>query len=491
MLKSLTFYAQPRLVAIAFLGFSSGLPLALVLGTLSLWLAKEGIDKSTIGVFAAVGSPYTLKFLWSHLPDHLPIPFLTQKLGKRRGWLLFTQALLMVGLLFLGASDPTKDIINTAYFAFFVALFSATQDIVVDAFRVESLPAEEQAAGAAMVVFGYRIGMLVSGVAALFIAADFGWFAAYAVMAAFVSVGMITALMVKEPEHPKPKKEIVLGAKARLPYAVSGVVLVWVNYMLYRVQEAIVGGMQATIAGVTVPFGSIMLWIWVILSGFLLLGIVVTLLTGKSPKTMVVEPFADFMTRKHWLLILCFIVFYKFGDAFAGVMTNPFLIDVGFSLKEIGTAVKTFGFFATLFGLFAGGWLVARVGMIKALWICGILQMVSNLMFLLQAWAGYNYPLLMAVIGVENLAGGMGTAVFVAYISGLCNIAFTATHYALLSALAATGRTWLSTSSGWFVEQLGWPEFFVLSTVLAVPGLALLWVVGRKDTLKQGGKVAL
>lgn len=423
--SSISIYLKPRLLAIAFLGFSSGLPLALTLSTLTVWLTEAGVDKTTIGLFAAIGTPYALKFLWSPFIDGLSLPFFSRWLGRRRGWMVFSQLLLIGAIIGLGTSDPASHPFITALWALCVTFTSATQDIVIDAYRVEILDEREQGAGAALIVFGARIGLLVSGAGALLLAEHINWHMVYFSMAACIGIGVITVLLVGEPKN-------------------------------HRTAE-------------------------------------IETLTGTATKRFetwfvhnVLHPFTDFMKRPAWMVILLFVVFYKFGDAFAGVMTNPFLIDTGFSKTEIAAIVKSFGLVATLAGAFIGGTLVHKYGLVPSLWICGILQMFSNLMFALQAHVGHDLYLLGLTISVENLSSGMGTAAFVAYLSSLCHISYTATQYALLSSLTAVGRTWLSASAGWFVVQLDWVYFFVLSTMMALPGLILLvWIVRitRKEEL--------
>lgn len=407
-------FFKRRFLVILALGFASGLPLALSASTLFVWLREAGVDLAAIGLFAALGTPYTLKFLWSPLVDHLRLPILTRAFGRRRGWMLLSQALLVLSIFALGQSEPAVNAFATALAAFLVAFFSATQDIVIDAFRIETFEKREQAAAAAVQVYGYRVGMLASGAGALYIASGQSWGVTYAAMAALVLIGSLAAVFAKEPQAPAAVPEKPKEARD-----------------------------------------------WV--------------------KRAVIDPFADFMTRKGWAVVLLFIVLYKFGDALAGVMTNPFLIDLGFTKIEIANIAKLFGFAATLFGLGAGGVLMARAGLFKSLLLCGILQLLSNLMFVAQALAGHNLELLAATIAFENFAGGMGTAVFVAYLSLLCNVRYTATQYALFSSLFAFSRTWLSASSGFLADVFGWAAFFAATTLAAVPALLLLLWLKRID----------
>lgn len=405
------FYTRPRMLAILALGFSSGLPLALTAGTLSIWLAESGVSKSAIGLFAAIGTPYALKFLWAPLVDGLRLPLIGH-LGRRKSWLLLSQIMLIASLVALGFSDPASNPWMTALCALFVAISSATQDIVIDAYRVEILPHEEQGGGAGALVLGYRFGMIVAGAGALFLAASLGWTLTYMIMAALVPIGFIAAIFVGEP---------VLAAQAKK--SASGAA-----------------------------------WL----------------------RDHVIEPFADFMTREAWPAILLFILLYKFSDAFMGIMTNPFLIEIGFVKEQIAKIVKLYGVIATIVGSLAGGALVMRIGVMRSLWICGILQALTNLAFVMQARIGADEAFLALTITMENISGGMGSAAFVAFISNLCNKQFTATQYALLSAFASFGRTWLSTPAGWVAEKLGWEWFFAFSALLAIPGLVVLFYLQKK-----------
>jgi len=479
---SFSVYTNPKVIAIAFLGFASGMPLALTLSTLSAWLTKAGIDKTTIGIFALIGTPYSLKFLWSHMVNHLPLPPLTTLFGARRGWIIFTQIGLIISIAGLGMADPANDLLIMGYFALSVAIFSATQDIAIDAYRIESLEEKQQGAGAAMNTFGYRIAMLVSGAGSLFMADKFGWSFTYNFMAGLMFIGIVTALLIKEPGgwH-EEKDEDKLSRQKRLKYLFIAVLIAACDYAVYLSADFFTNAFVFDFGSqLIVNFGSIIRWGYFLITSFMLAGALIAFLTGSSMRHTSLMPFKDFTKKPGWLMILLFIVLYKFGDAFAGVMTNPFLIDIGFSLTEIAKIVKLYGFVATLIGLFAGGILVHHIGMIKSLWLGGILQMLSNLMFVWQANIGHDSSLLIATIAAENFSGGLGTAVFIAYLSVLCNVKYTATQYALLSSLAATGRTWLSASSGYFVDSYGWVNFFLISTAIALPGLLILLLLQEK-----------
>jgi PAT family beta-lactamase induction signal transducer AmpG len=412
---SLEIYLRPRLIAVLLMGFSSGLPLPLTFGTLSFRLAEAGVNRTAIGLLALVGISYSFKFVWSPLVDRLPLGTLTARLGRRRGWALLTQALLALAILWLAAVDPLVDPWMMALAAVCVAFLSATQDIVIDAYRIELLHPDEQGAGAAATQWGYRIGLIASSAGALYAAEYGGWSFAFALMAALMLVGMATVWCTPEPAMPA-------GVE---PRAGAGGVAAWID-------SAVIG------------------------------------------------PFREFMRRPGWLAIVVFVVLYKFGDALAGVMANPFYVAAGFSRLEVANISKIFGVVATMAGVGAGGLIVHRYGVGRALIIGGVLQAASNLMYVVQAQVGYHVPLLTATIGIENFTGGIGSAAFVAYLSGLCNIAYTATQYALLSSLASVGRTTLSATGGWLSLQLDWPLFFALTTLVALPGVAMaVWIMRR------------
>ncbi len=420
-------YRDRRVAFLILFGFSSGLPLALTASTLSTWLADVGVSLATIGFFAAVATPYSLKFLWSPIIDRVRLPILARLIGHRRSWMIVIQIFLMIAITAMGGSNPVARPELTAALAVLVAFLSATQDIVIDAYRVEILKPDQYAAGAATTVFGYRIAMLVSGAGALFLADHMAWEAVYVIMALVQGVGILAVLVNPEPA---PNGSATLATEGKLAERLAG-----------RRERALN---------------------WLYLA--------------------VVAPFHEFLTRSGVmtaLTILVFVVFYKFGDALAGTMTNPFLIKIGFTKTEIAEVVKLFGFVATLAGLALGGIMVKAMGLFRALLLSGILQLVSNLVFAVQAKLGADLGFLAVAIGFENLAGGMGSAVFVAYISGLCNLAFTATQYALLSSLAVVGRTLLSTGGGALAAAVGWFDFFILTAVAAVPGLVFLFVLRR------------
>ena len=418
---SLAVYREPRLVAILMMGFSSGLPLALTFGTLFYWLAEIGVSLTAIGLFGLVRTSYSLKFMWAPLIDRLPIPVLTARLGRRRSWALTIQALLAAAILALGLTDPRTGPAMTALAAVVVAFLSASQDIVIDAYRIELLRPEEQGAGAAATQWGYRFGMLASGAGALYAASFGGWSLAYAVMAALMGVGMITVWLTPEPGGVRPPEPLP-GATAKA-----------------RVRE----------------------WL----------------------ARAVVAPFLDLFARNgaaQLAAIGVFIVLYKFGDALAASMSNPLYVELGFTKVEVATIAKVYGVIATLVGVALGGVFVARMGVFRALLISGAMQALSNLLYAVQFWAGHDTGMLALTIAAENVTGGMASAAFVAYLSLLCSREFTATQYALLSSMATVGLNVLAASGGALAETLGWIPFFVLATLFCLPSLVLLlWIMRR------------
>jgi len=447
-------YLEPRVLAVLALGFSSGLPLALTGATLQAWMTESGVDLKVIGLFALVGVPYTLKFLWAPLIDRVRLPVLASRLGYRRSWLVTIQVLLALAILLLGLSDPLASPLATAALAVAVAFLSASQDVVIDAFRIESLDEDRQGAGAAVLIGGYRIAMLVSGAGALYLAQYEGWQAAFIAMAVLVGVGMAAALLSREPAATDRSRE-----EARRRAQV----------------ERVLG------TGAAPALREAASWLY----------------------TAVVAPFLEFLTRPGAIAVLLFVLLYKLGDALAGSMTTPFILSIGFTKVELANIAKVWGFGATMVGVLVGGWTIKALGIMRSLWVFGILQALSNLMFAVQAWQGHDENVLIATMAIENLAGGMGTTAFVAYLSALCNVAYTATQYALLSSFMATGRTLLSSPSGWLVEevdwagawtwlvggpvpdavalQVNWIGYFTLTAVAALPGLLMLaWLMRRR-----------
>ena len=406
----LRIFQQPRSAILLILGFASGLPLALTSGTLQAWMTVENIDLKTIGFFSLVGQAYVFKFLWSPLMDRYTPPFL----GRRRGWLLATQVLLLISIAAMGFLEPGTQLRWMAALAVVIAFCSASQDIVFDAWKTDVLPTEERGTGAAISVLGYRLGMLVSGGLALWMADRWlGWQGMYWLMAALLIPCIIATLLAPEPTD-------------------------------------------------TIP-------------------------VPKTLEQAVAAPLRDFFGRNNAWLILLLIVLYKLGDAFAMSLTTTFLIrGVGFDAGEVGVVNKTLGLLATIVGALYGGILMQRLSLFRALLIFGILQGASNAGYWLLSITDKHMFSMAAAVFFENLCGGMGTAAFVALLMTLCNNSFSATQFALLSALSAVGRVYVGPVAGWFVEAHGWPTFYLFSVFAAIPGLILLLVC--RQTLEHSWK---
>lgn len=414
ILSNFSIYFKKRLLIILLFGFSSGLPLLLTLSTLSFWFSKVGIDKRTIGLFALVGMPYVWKFLWAPFLDRFKLPFLTKVLGRRRGWLLFVQILLALSIIMMGHSQPEQNLFLTAVFALCVSFFSATQDILIDAYRIESLDPSEYAAGGGVEVFGYRLGMIISGGVALSLSDTYSWETVYLIMGFFMGVGILTTLFCKEPASSKQLD-----------------------------------------------------------------------LSSKTLKSMVIDPFLDFITRPGWYWVLAFVLLYRFGDNLIGQMATVFYQKLGFTGTEIGMVTKTFGIWMVVFGGLLGGVIAKRIGIMKTLMVGGIAHVISNGFFILLALHGHSMPYLYGTIISENLSGGVMTSAFVAYLSRLCNLKFTATQYALFTAIMAVGRVFVQSTSGFLAERFDWIAFFLIASAAALPGLILLSYLMKRFPIEE------
>jgi len=408
-LAALAVYRDPRLLAILGQGFASGLPLPLTTTTLTYWLARDGVDKTSIGLFTLVGLPYALKFLWAPLLDQLPPPGLAA-LGRRRGWILLLQAGLVAAIAALGRVDPSSAPVATAISVLVLAFLAASQDVVVDAYRIEILADHEQGAGAAAKQAGYRAGMLASGAGALALADYASWTATFSVLAGAIALAMTSVVFAREPVRPAAAPAPDPGL---LPHLVRAFV----------------------------------------------------------------DPLRDLATRPRWPLVLAFAVLYKLGDAVALTMSNPFFVELGFSGVEIAQMTKVVGLAASVVGIVVGGALVARTDIRPALILGGVLQAVTNLLYVALAQTGHDLPVLALAVVADNFTGGLASAAFVAYFSSLARGAYSGTQFALLTSLMAVGRTLFGGLSGWLATLLAWPAFWVATAALALPGLLLLAVL--------------
>ncbi len=426
--ESLEVYWHRRVLAMAFLGFSAGIPLLLVFSTLSAWLRDVGVDRSTIGFFSWVGITFSIKVLWAPIIDRTALPLLTPWLGKRRSWMLLAQLSIAVGVAAMGISDPTADVTRFALLALFVAFAAATQDVVIDAWRIEAVEVRRQGAMAAVYIFGYRLALLVAGAGALFIADFASWTLAYLTMAGFMLVGVATTLLIGEPEHAVSAATIdmerrlqkIIDDTARLPSAL----------------QKLEAWFSAAIIG----------------------------------------PFADFFIRHGWyaVLILGVVGLYKLSDITMGVMANPFYIDLGFSLSEIAGIAKVFGFAMVIVGSTVGGVMVARWGLQKSLLAGAVLVASTNLLFVVMAQYGADLRLLAVVISADNLTVGISSVALIAYVSSLTNRAYTATQYALFSSLMTLPGKFIAGFSGVVVDTTNYTVFFLYAAALGIPAILLV-----------------
>ena len=433
--EALAVYSKPRIIAMLFLGFSAGLPFLLVFSTLSAWLNDANVSKTTIGFFSWIGIMYSIKILWAPVVDRVPLPFLAARLGQRRSWLLLAQTGIACGLLLLAFSNPEQNLKLFAIFALIVAFSSATQDVAVDAYRIEAIDDEFQAAMAASYVFGYRLATLAAGAGALYMADFFNWQVAYLSMAALTSVGIITTFIIREPEH-----------------TIQADTLAYEEQLINKIDQAThVKGMLQKITD----------WF----------------------TAAVITPFAEFFHRsgKYALIILLLIGTYRITDITMAVMANPFYLDLGFSKSEIASVSKLFGFIFTIVGVALGGILVMRFNIMRPLLLGAILVIASNLLFALLAITGADIRLLALVIGADSLAGGIATAVFIAYLSSLTNKAYTATQYALFSSLMTLFPKIIAGFSGIVVDSYGYFVFYIYSSLLGIPAILIILFFIKKD----------
>ena len=425
---ALRVYLEPASLRMLLLGFSAGLPLLLVFGTLSFWLREAGVDRTTIGHLSWVGLAYGVKWMWSPLVDRLPIPLLTRLLGRRRSWLLLSQAVIMLALVCMAYTDPRLALTPIVWGALAVAFGSATQDIALDAYRIESAAIERQGALAATYQTGYRLAMIWAGAGVLWIAAraevadaahyqPAAWQTAYLVMAASMLLGVLTVLLSPEP--------------VRQPLAPAKDLADWLQGAL-------------------------------------------------------VAPFADFIGRYRWqaVLILCLIALYRISDVVMGIMANPFYVDMGYTKDEVAAVTKIYGVIMTLAGAFAGGALALRFGVMRVLMLGAVLSAASNLLFAWLATFGHSLGALIFVVSADNLSSGIASAAFIAYLSGLTNVQYSATQYALFSSLMLLLPKFIAGFSGQYVDAFGYAQFFVATSVLGVPVLLLIWLASRSSALQ-------
>lgn len=420
--EAIMVYKHPRVIAIFFLGFAAGLPLLLVFSTLSAWLSDMNIARSTIGFFGWVGITYSVKVFWAPIVDRIKIPYLTALLGQRRSWMLLAQIMIALGLLLMASVNPSQQLVLLALVSVGVAFSSATQDISLDAYRIEAAVPEYQGAMSASYIFGYRVALLVSGAGALLIAQDWSWSTAYLSMSSLMLVGVVTVLLIDEPQLSHQDSYHSEGSY-------------W--------QRAIYWFKQAVIA-----------------------------------------PFVDFFQRngKFALTILCLIAIYRLSDITMGIMANPFYLELGFTKGDIAKVGKLYGFVMTLVGAFIGGLMVVRYGLFRPLIAGAILVAATNILFAQLSLVGADISWLTVVISADNVSGGFANSAFIAYLSSLTNRAYTATQYALFSSLMTLPGKFISGFSGIIVDASSYFHFFIYAALLGIPAIILSYIAYKKDT---------
>ena len=441
--ETLAVYRHPRVIAMLFLGFSAGLPFLLIFATLSAWLREVGVAPSAIGFFSWLGITFSIKVLWAPVIDRGRLPVLTRLLGRRRSWMLLAQLVIAAGLLGIATSEPSAQLMPLVLFGLLIAFASATQDVVIDAYRIEAVERDLQGAMAATYQLGYRVALLAAGAGALYIADFVSWQAAYATMAGLVSVGVITVLVIREPE---------VNREASL-----------------QLHELEATGFLDRHPRLGERLGRILAWLY----------------------GAVACPFIDFFKRngRFALLILVFIGIYRLSDITMGVMANPFYIDLGFTKSEIASVTKVFGFAMSVVGAFLGGALVIRYGIMRPLLLGAVLIAATNLLFAVLATMGPDLQMLALTISADNLTAGIAGSVFIAYLSSLTNTAYTATQYALFSSLMTLPGKFIGGFSGIVVEAAGYAQFFVYASVLGIPAILLVVWLTRVEARPTAGPV--
>ncbi len=499
--ETLRSFRHPRVVSMLFLGFSAGLPILLIFSSLSLWLREAGVERSAVTFFSWAALGYSFKFVWAPLIDRLPVPLLSSRLGRRRAWMLVSQGLIITSILTMAFTDPaTSSLSYMALAAVLLGFSSATQDIVIDAYRIESASAELQALMAATYIGGYRIGMLVAGAGALFLADILGtemgryyypaWRGAYALMAVTMLIGVLTTLVIPEPVQ-QTSDEAGYQARDHLRFVLLFVLIISGFIAVFFFSSTTVISLKDWLSrylgnGHVVSFAVETLRLGVAVVVAVLLA-QVAMTRGVADPVMVqtayLEPIRDFFRRygvRPAVLFLALVGLYRISDIVLGVIANVFYQDIGFSKIEIATVVKTFGLLMTLAGGFLGGMLAVRYGVMRMLFLGALLSSVTNLLFMVLGYLGNELWMLYVVISADNLSAGLASAAFVAFLSRLTSVSFTAVQYAIFTSLMTLLPKLLGGYSGSLVELFGYPGFFLLTTLLGLPVLFLVWRAGRE-----------
>ncbi|MET4732581.1 PAT family beta-lactamase induction signal transducer AmpG [Thalassospira sp. MBR-102] len=500
-------FIHPRVITMLFMGLSAGIPILLIFSTLSIWLREAGVDRSTVTYFSWAALGYSFKFVWAPLIDRLPFPILHGVLGRRRSWLIIAQCAIIGSILWMGFTDPAENLTTMAFAAVALGFASATQDIVIDAYRIEAADTDLQAMMSSAYIGGYRIGMIVAGAGALTIAGLFeaegsyepiAWTIAYGCMALAMGIGVITTLIIREPTVNRTDSKYFHKTsdygRFLLMFALTVIAFIIANIYASDLTEPlktalVENGMIDELAG--------------FIAGFLKLAISVaaailvawlTTRVGVTPTGMVQEtyvaPVKDFIDRygKAAIVVLALIGVYRIADIVMGVMANVFYTDLGFSKEEIAAVSKTFGLFMTIAGSFLGGLLSVRYGVVRILFLGALLSAITNILFAIMAHLGPNTIMFAGVIMADNLSGGLATAAFIAYLSGLTNISFTAMQYAIFSSIMTLFPKILAGFSGSVVDALGYSWFFIGTALIGIPVLYLVVLAGRLMTQNTAEK---
>ena len=500
-------FIHPRVLTMLFLGFSAGIPILLIFSSLSLWLREAGVERSAVTFFSWAALGYSFKFVWAPLVDKLPLPFLNNVFGRRRSWMLLSQFAIIAAIFWMAQTDPTNEgnLTVMALAAVLLGFSSATQDVVIDAYRIESADSDLQALMSSTYIAGYRIGMLVAGAGALFLASYFGsdkgsynyqaWQMSYNIMAAVMLVGVITTLIISEPSVKRADESIYTSSdylRFLLLFLVAVLGFIATFYFSVALSKEIKKGLTESfsnkhLAGFLVQFVRLAIAL-VIAGGIAAFFVKLKIVNKKMVSATYVEPIKDFFSRYGlslaWIL-LALIGLYRISDIVLGVISNVFYQDLGYSKVEIASVVKTFGLFMTIAGGFLGGLLSVRFGVIKILFLGAMLSALTNLLFMWLAQVGHSMPMLYLVISADNISAGLASAAFIAFLSSLTNISFTAVQYAIFSSLMTLLPKILGGYSGTMVDELGYSNFFLITALMGIPVLLLIIIAGRSFEEKQ------
>lgn len=495
-------WLHPRVITMLFLGFSAGIPILLIFSTLSAWLTEAGVSRSAVTFFSWAALGYSFKFVWAPLIDRLPLPYLTEKLGRRRAWMAVSQLMIMSAILLMGSIDPSQShghLVGMAWAAVLLGFSSATQDIVIDAFRIECAEKELQGMLSASYIAGYRMGMVVAGAGSLALAAYFGtsaadyshvaWRVTYSIIGLCMLIGLVTTLVIPEPEHRGKVQQVEYSTGEYIRFFLLFLCAVSVFALVFYYSGPVVatlterGGRSlphfTRLVGFCVEVGRLftaLISALVMARALVALGLVSRIMLNDT----YIDPVRDFFTRyglKIAVLLLLLIGFYRVSDIVLGVISMVFYLDLGFSKMEIARIVQVFGVLMTLAGTFAGGMLIVRYGVLKILFVGALLSAITNMLFMLLAISGPDLWLLKLVIAADNLAAGIAAAAFVAFLSSLTSISFTAVQYAVFSSLMTLFPKLIGGYSGTIVTGIGYPSFFLMTTLMGIPVLWLIWLI--------------